>query len=263
MLPYVFRRLLWLPVILLAVSFVTFTLGFYGPGDPVRIRLGTQTGTPEQLERLRHRFGLDRPFLVQYGDYVWKAIQGDLGESLTKFPGQKVATIVGHKIWVSAQLGLASMLISVLVGVPLGHLAAYKQGTWADSTIMAIALFFTSVPVFVSAPFFLLFLVVEWGFLPASGWGGLFDKRIIMPALALGVPGIGVMARYMRASTMEVLGQDFIRTARSKGLTEYLVQSRHVLRNALIPVATVGNQHKWDRLGPEKIIIMKSCVGAP
>jgi peptide/nickel transport system permease protein len=239
MLTYVVRRLLWLPVILLAVSLVTFTLGFYGPGDPALIRLGGRAGSPEQVERIRHQLGLDRPFLVQYGDYVWSAMQGDMGESLTKFPGQKVSILIADKIWISVQLGLAAMLITVAVGIPLGHLAAVKQGTWLDTIIMSTALIFTSIPVFVSAPFLLLFLAVKLDLLPVSGWGGFFDQRIVMPALALGVPGIGVMARYMRTSTLEVLHQDFVRTARAKGLTELVVQSRHVMRNALIPVVTI------------------------
>ncbi|MBI2867178.1 MAG: ABC transporter permease [Chloroflexi bacterium] len=238
MLAYIARRLLWLPVVLFAVSFITFTLGFYGPGDPAQVRLGARA-TPEQVERLRRQLGLDRPFLVQYGDYVWHTMRGDLGESITKFPGQRVGTLVARRIWVSAQLGLAALILAVVLGIALGQLAAMHQGSWLDSAIISLSLFFGSVPVFVSAPFLLLFLVAKLGLLPASGWGGLFDQRIIIPALALGTPGIAAIARLTRASTLDVLGQDYVRTARAKGLPEGIVRRRYILRNALVPLVTV------------------------
>jgi len=237
MLAYVARRLLWLPFLLMAVSLITFALGFYGPGDPAQVILGTKY-TPEAGERLRHQLGLDRPFLVQYVRYLARAVRGDLGESLS-FRGQPVAELVGRKVWVSAQLGLTALLISVALGVPLGLLAAYKQGTWVDTAVVSFALLFYSLPVFITAPVLIYLFAVKLHLLPVSGWGGLFSPHIVMPALVLGLPGVAGLARLTRASALEVLGQDYVRTARSKGLPERTVQVRHVLRNALTPVVTV------------------------
>lgn len=237
MLVYIVRRLLWLPVLLAAVTFVTFVLGRYGPGDPVQVRLGTKY-TPEAAARLRREMGLDRPLLVQYVDYIRKAVRGDLGESYT-YPGRSVASLIGKKIWVSAQLGFAALVIGVSLGIPLGLLAAYRQGTWLDTALVSSALFFYSMPVFITAPFLILVFAVKLHLLPTSGWQGLFSPHIIMPALVMGLPGIAGIGRLTRASSLEVLGQEYVRTARAKGLPEHIVQSRHVLRNALIPIATV------------------------
>ena len=237
MLAYVTRRLLWLPFLLLIVTMITFTLGFYGPGDPAEVRLGAKA-TPEAVERLRLQMGLNRPFPVQYADYIWGAVRGDFGESYA-LAGRRVSEIIGRKIWISAQLGLAAMVIAVGLGIPLGMLAAYKQGTWMDTALVSLALFFYATPVFITAPFLILFLALKLQLLPTAGWGGFFSPQIIMPALVMGLPGIAGMARLTRASALEVLGQDYVRTARAKGLSEFTVQSRHVLKNAMIPVLTV------------------------
>ena len=237
MLVYVTRRLLWLPFLLLIVTMITFTLGFYGPGDPAEVRLGAKA-TPEAVERLRLQMGLNRPFLVQYADYIWGAVRGDFGESYA-LAGRRVSEIIGRKIWISAQLGLAAMAIAVGLGIPLGMLAAYKQGTWMDTALVSLALFFYATPVFITAPFLILFLALKLQLLPTAGWGGFFSLQIIMPALVMGLPGIAGMARLTRASALEVLGQDYVRTARAKGLSEFTVQGRHVLKNAMIPVLTV------------------------
>ena len=234
---YIAQRLLWLPVLLLAVSLITFVLGFYGPGDPAHVRLGARA-TPEALERLRGQMGLDRPFLVQYGSYVGDALRGDFGESYA-YSGRSVAELVGRKTFVSAQLGLTAMLLAVGLGVPVGLLAAYKHGTWADTALVSFALFFYATPVFISAPFLILVFALNLHILPTSGWDGLFSATIVMPALVMGIPGIAGIARLTRSSALEVLGQDYVRTARAKGLSEVRVQVRHVLRNALIPVVTI------------------------
>ena len=234
---YIVRRLVWTPFLLLAVSLITFGLGRFGPGDPVQILMG-QYNNPEAVERIRHQWGLDKPFFVQYGIYIKGAFRGDLGESF-KYRGRTVRELLTRKVWVSAQLGIAAGLIALTLGIPLGFFAALKQGTWIDTATVSLTLFFMSVPVFLTGPGLLIIFSLWLGILPSHGWGGFFDTRIIMPALVLGVPGIAGLTRLTRASTLEVLHQDYVRTARAKGLREVVVRYRHVLRNALIPIFTL------------------------
>ena len=234
---YIVRRLIWTPILLLAVTFITFTLTRFGPGDPVQILMGQYTN-PEAAERIRHQQGLDKPLLVQYGIYIKDVFQGDLGESY-KYRGRDVAELMPRRIWVSAQLGIAAMTISLGFGIPLGFYTALKQGTWVDTLTVSITLFFMSVPVFLTAPGLLIIFSLKLGILPTHGWGGFFDTQIILPAVVLGVPGIAGLTRLTRASTLEVIGQDYVRTARAKGLQEYVVRYRHILRNALIPIFTL------------------------
>ena len=234
---YILRRLAWTPILLLTVTLITFLLGPYGPGDPVELLQG-QYNNPEVVERIREQRGLDRNIFVQYVVYVKNAVTGDLGESF-KYRDRTVKELISKRIWVSAQLGIAASLVSILVGIPLGVYVALKQGTWIDITIVSITLFFMSLPVFITAPFLLIFFGLWLGILPIQGWGGFFDTRIIMPALVLGIPGIAILTRLTRASTLDVLSQDYVRTARAKGLGELVVRSRHILRNALIPIFTV------------------------
>lgn len=237
MLIYIARRLFWTPFLLIAVSLFVFVLGRYGPGDPIEVRLG-QHYTPEAAERLRTQFGLDDPVPVQYGRYVWNALKGDFGKSY-RYQGKTVSSLLGPKMWVSAQLFSGAMLITVVFGVPIGFLAALKQGTWLDPAIVAATLILYALPVFIIAPALIVVFALWLGLVPTSGWNGFFDERIILPALTIGLPGIAVFARLMRASTLDVLGQDFIRTARAKGLRDRVVNYRHIARNALIPVLTI------------------------
>ncbi|MCL5959839.1 MAG: ABC transporter permease [Chloroflexi bacterium] len=227
-----------MPVILLAVSFITFALGTYGPGDPVQVLLGQHTN-PEVVERIRHQRGLDSPFIEQYLSYVWNALQGDFGESY-KYRGEAVSDVIAQKVWVSSQLGFVAIVIAMGIGIPLGLLAAMKHGTWADTAVVGMTLIGVSVPSFVLGPILLWILVSRMHLLPAAGWNGIFDSRIIMPAIVLGLGPIAGITRQMRAAVLEVISQDFVRTARSKGLAESVVMVRHILRNALIPVFTLA-----------------------
>jgi ABC-type dipeptide/oligopeptide/nickel transport system permease component len=234
---YIVKRLLWLPVLLLAASLMTFTLGTYGPGDPVRVILGNRYD--EQIaERIRAQLGLDRPFFVQYGDYIWNFVQGDFGESY-RYRGQPVRELIINKMWVSAQLAISAMVISLGFGLPIGFFIAHRQGRWEDPTAVTIALVLMSVPVMVSVPALLWTFCLKLSWVPCSGWGGVFDPRIVVPAITMGVPGIAGLTRLMRASTLDTLGQDFIRTAHSKGLGQMVVNGRHVFRNSLIPIVTI------------------------
>jgi peptide/nickel transport system permease protein len=237
MLDYMARRLLWLPVLLVLVSLFVFVLGLYGPGDPVEVRLG-QNATPERVERLRDQLGLNDPFFTQYFRYVRNALQGDFGESF-RYPGRQVTDVIGPPMWVTFQLNLAAELITLAVGLPLGFYVASRQGTWKDPAIVVVTLALSAVPVFISAPVLVLVFALQFHWVPTSGWGGLFDPKIVLPAFAIGIGGISGIVRYMRASTLDVLGQDYIRTARAKGLSAQVVNTRHIGRNALLPIVTL------------------------
>ena len=212
---YIVRRLLFLPVMLMAVSLITFSLGHYGPGDPVRVMMGNKYNE-EAAERIRDELGLNRPFFVQYADYMYGFFQGDFGESL-RFIGQPVRDLIVPKMWVSAQLSIAAMIISLSIGLPLGFYIAHKQGRWQDPTAVTISIVLASIPIMVTVPALLWVGCLKTDLIPCSGWGGFFDPRIVVPAITMGIPGVAGLMRLMRASTLDVMGQDFIRTAHSKG----------------------------------------------
>ena len=234
---YIARRLLWLPVLLIATSIVTFTLLRFGPGDPAEIILGARYDE-QAAANIRAQLGLDRPFGVQYATYMWGVMRGDFGESY-RYRGRPVAELLFPKMWVSFQVNAAAMIVSLAIGLPLGFYIAHKQGSWQDPTVVAIALVLMSIPVMISIPFALWGLCLKLQFVPCSGWGGFWDLRMIVPALTLGIPGVAGLARFMRASTLDTLGQDYVRTARAKGLSQVVVDSRHVLKNAMIPIVTL------------------------
>ena len=234
---YILARLIWIPFLLISVAFITFILGRFGPGDPVEILMVTKYD-PVVAERIRIEMGLDKPILNQFGAYLNDVIRGDFGESL-RYRGRSVSELIAPKLLVSAKLSLVALLISVTIGLPLGFMVAHKQGTWIDPLIVSISLFFMSIPIMITIPALLWFGCLKTDLVPCSGWGGIFDKRIIIPSLTMGIPGIAFMIRIMRASTLDVLGQDYIRTAKAKGLSFYTVSNRHVLRNAMIPIVTI------------------------
>ena len=234
---FIARRLLWLPVLLFATSIVTFTLVRFGPGDPAEIILGARYDE-QAAQNIRRQLGLDRPFGVQYATYMWGVMRGDFGESY-RYRGRPVSELLFPKMWVSFQVNAAAMIVSLAIGLPLGFYIAHKQGSWQDPVAVTIALILMSIPVMISIPVALWGLCLKLQWVPCSGWGGFWDLRIIVPALTLGIPGVAGLARFMRASTLDVLGQDFIRTAKAKGLTQFAVDSRHVLKNAMIPIVTL------------------------
>lgn len=234
---YVTRRLLWLPFMLFFVSLVTFTLGRFGPGDPVEVMLGARY-EPEVADRMRESLGLNRPFFIQYADYLWGTLHGDFGESF-RYRGRSVGSLIAPKIWVSFQVNMVAMVVSVGIGIPMGFWIAHRQGTWLDPTAVTVFLIFMSAPIMVSIPLVLWGLCLKMSLVPCAGWGGLWDLRIIIPAITMGLPGVAILARLMRASTLDVMGQDFIRTARAKGLNEITISSRHIFRNAMIPMVTI------------------------
>jgi peptide/nickel transport system permease protein len=237
MLGYIIRRILWAPVLLFFAALFVFVMGEFAPGDPIEVALG-QSYTEERAERLRENRGLNQPVPVRFIKYIGNAVKLDFGESFSR-PDRSVWELLAPKLKVSGQLFLAGISISIIFGLPLGYYAASKQGQWIDPAIVGSTLFLMAIPVFFTGPLLILIFGVNLGWLPVGGWDGLFSTRIILPALVTGIPGIAGLVRMMRASTLEVLGQDYIRTARSKGLAESVVSRRHVARNALIPVLTI------------------------
>jgi peptide/nickel transport system permease protein len=237
MVTYVVRRLLWLPFLLLIIAFITFALGLYGPGDPVLVMLG-QHANPEAVDRVRHELGLDRPFLVQYADYIWKALHGDLGESL-KYRGQPVGRLMANRLAVTIQFNVVVMAVGVVVGIPLGILAALNRNNLIDYFIVLLTVAGMSLPVLAVAPIMRWYLAARFHILPSGGWDGIFSRRIIMPTLVLAIGPVAVFVRQTRANMLEVLAQDYVRTARAKGLREYAVIVAHALRNALLPLLTI------------------------
>ena len=233
---YILRRLMWLPVILFTVSFVTFVLGRYGPGDPVQVMMGSKYNE-EGAERIRERLGLNDNIFVQYGRYIRNVSRGDFGESI-KYRGRTVSELLAPKMWVSAQLNIAAMILSVGLGIPIGLFAALRQGSLWDTAAVMMTLSWQSVPVFLTAPGLLWVFAWKLDMLPTHGWDGFFSTSIILPAVAMGIPGVAILTRLTRASTLEVISLDYVRTARAKGLPELMVRRRHILRNAMIPVVT-------------------------
>ena len=223
-------------MILFTVSFVTFVLGRYGPGDPVQVLMG-QHSNPAVVERIREQRGLNDNIFVQYGRYVGNVARGDFGESF-KYRGRTVTELLWAKMWVSAQLNIAAMILSVGMGIPIGLFAALRQGSLWDTAAVMMTLSWQSVPVFLTAPGLLWVFAWKLDMLPTHGWDGFFSTSIILPAVAMGIPGVAIVTRLTRASTLEVIGLDYVRTARAKGLPETMVQRRHILRNAMIPVVT-------------------------
>ena len=263
---YIIRRLLWTPFVLLIVSFITFALGHFGPGDPVQVLMG-QKNDPVVVERIRKERGLDEPFLQQYVSYIIGTpkntledrpfvvrafnyilgerhpkrrgiVRGDFGESY-RYSGRRVNELLFNRVLVSAQLGTLAMAIGVGLGMVFGLIAAANQGRSIDPWTVTGALFLSSLPIFIVQPLLAFFLARQLHLLPSAGWEGLFHPKIIMPALILSLGPIGGITRLMRASTLEVINQDYVRTARAKGLSEGTVRLHHITRNSVLPVFTV------------------------
>ncbi len=237
MLVYILRRLLWTPVLLLLAAFFVFFMGTVAPGDPAELRLGNRA-TPERVDRLREQLGLNDPLPIRYMRFIGNALKGDLGESYV-FQGKTVTSLIGPRLLVSLQLNIAASIVALSVGLPLGFYAAKRQGTKTDPAILISMLILYAMPVFFTAPFLILFFAVKLHWVPASGWSGMFSTQVILPALTIGIPGAAIFVRHMRASTLEVIGQEYIRTARAKGMSNFVINYRHVARNAFLPILTL------------------------
>jgi ABC-type dipeptide/oligopeptide/nickel transport system permease component len=232
---YISQRLLQAIPVLIGISILSFLMLHLVPGDPVEVFAGDKPLTPERAAELRHQYGLDRPLVVQYVDYASHALRGDLGVGLRS--QQPVLQSILDVLPGTVQLTLAALTIAAILGVTLGIMAAVSHGSWFDTAIMALAMLGISTPVFYSSLLLILLFSFTLTLLPATGQGRL--EHLIMPAAALGLASAAVLARLVRSSMLEVLGQEYVTTARAKGLAPRLVVIRHALRNALIPAVTM------------------------
>jgi peptide/nickel transport system permease protein len=246
---YIVRRLFWYPILLFAVTTVTLALGLYGPGDPAQQYLGKHSD-PAAIARLREEWGIDQPFYVQLGRYIGDALQGDFHESLVIFPGQKVSSLILARMGTTVQINALALALGILIGIPLGLLAAVRHNRAIDQLVSFGVVAAFSVPSFAIAPILLWIFARELPLrttamfgvkigLPAGGWDGIFSTTAILPMVVLCPVYIAIFTRQTRVGMIEALEQDFIRTARAKGLRENLVLMRHAFRNALIPLVTI------------------------
>jgi peptide/nickel transport system permease protein len=230
----------WIPSAVV-ILLVVYALAFYGAGDPIKLIFlrapGDVVYNEERIEAIREAVGLDRPFLVQFVDYVWRLVRGDMGRSL--ITDRAVSDIMVAAAPVSFQLGVAATLLLAVVGIPLGTLAALHHNAWVDHAIVGTALFIRAVPPYVAGPLLIVFLVLGLKVTKVPyGWDGLLSTRAILPVLILALGPLAVVIRLTRAAVLEVLSEDYIRTARAKGIPERVVVFRHVLRPVLTPVVT-------------------------
>jgi len=244
MLTYAIRRILLAIPILLGVVLVVVLSMELIPGDPVALMLG-QFATPEAIASTRAELGLDRPLAVRYVEYVLDVVRGDLGMSIKD--RRPVATMIGETLPATAQLAGAAVLLSVLVGVPRGVVSAARPGGVTDNLVRVVSLAGLSMPVFWTGLVFIVFFSVTLGWFPVAGRGTL--RHLVLPSVTLALPSIAILARMTRASLLEVLQEDYVRTARSKGLSRRSLLYKHALRNALIPVVTALGLQLGQMLG--------------
>lgn len=230
----------WIPSVFIIIL-VVYALLFFGAGDPIKLMFMRMPGdiawNPDKIEAMRDQLGLNRPFLVQFGDYVRNLLQGNLGNSLIY--SRSVNDMIAVAAPVTIQLALAAMVIMAVLGIPLGVLAAVYKNSWVDNTITGMALTFWAVPTYVAGPLLVVLLVtgLKLGSVP-YGWDGLFSPKVAIPLAVLSFRPLAIIIRQSRSAVLEVLAEDYIRTARAKGLSNYLVMSRHMLRPVLVPIAT-------------------------
>ncbi|MCD8500776.1 MAG: ABC transporter permease [Bacillaceae bacterium] len=235
MFTYIVRRLIQTIPVLFGVTFAVFMMMHLIPGDPAQIMAG-ESANEVQVEQMRERLGLNDPYHVQYGRFMKNVLTGDLGNSIRS--GRPVVDdLFNARFWVTLELAIYSTILSVFLGLIAGIVSATKHYTWKDVSIMIVALFGLSMPNFWLGLLLMRWFAVEWSIFSVAGWGTW--KEAVLPTITLGTGGAAIIARMMRSSMLEVINQDYIRTARAKGVKEKLVIYKHALKNALIPVVTV------------------------
>jgi peptide/nickel transport system permease protein len=242
MVSYILRRLIQTVIVLIFVSMIAFSLLHITPGDPVLIMLGTEA-TQIQIDALRHDLGLDQPLPVQYMHWFTNMLQGNLGSSILY--RENVTKLIAARVPITFQLGLIALVLSTLLSIPAGILSAVRRGSWLDSAITVSANIGMAVPIFWLGILGIYLFALQLGWLPVQGYTSPFDdfwlntRQLIMPAICLAVVPLASLTRQTRSSMLEVIRQDYIRTARAKGLKEGAVITGHALKNAIVPVVTL------------------------
>lgn len=242
MLAYLIRRLIMLVPVLLIVGIVVFALVHITPGDPAAVMLGDRA-TPEQVAALRHQLGLDRPIIQQFFDWFGNVLRFNFGDSI--FLDMPVSQAIADRFQPTILLTLYALIIQIAIGIPVGVISAVRRGGWLDRLLMVFSILGAAIPTFFLGIVLILIFAVNRRWLPAGGYVPITEdpvahiKAMIMPAFALGFSSAGLLARLVRSTMLDVLRDDYIRTAYAKGVTERRVIIRHALRNALIPALTV------------------------
>ena len=252
---FILKRIVLIFPVLLGVSFAAFMMSHLVPGDPVAVMLGEQA-TREDYDNLRQQLGLNDPLWQQYLRYITNALQGDLGTSIRS--KQPVLTEILDRFPSTFTLAASACIVAAIVGITLGSLAAISRRGVTDASIMTFALVGISMPTFWSGILLILLFGLKLGWLPITGSGW---KALILPTITLAAPAAAVLARMTRSSVLEVMGQDFVRTARAKGLGDRILIVRHVLRNALVPIVTIVGIQFGALLGGA--IIVESVFSRP
>ena len=242
MFAYIVRRLLATIPVMGVVAIFVFSLLYIAPGDPAAVIAG-DLATSDDIARIHAQLGLDEPFLLRFGHWLWGVLHGDLGTSI--FTNLPVTQLIGQRPEPTIALTLTTLVVTIAFAVPLGVIAAWKVGTWIDRSVMAVAVLGFSLPSFVLAYVLILVFSVEFDLLPVQGYVSIRDgfipfiQHLILPSIALGLIYGALVARITRASMLDVLSQDYIRTAQAKGLANNDVLIGHALKNAAVPIATV------------------------
>lgn len=236
LLGYAVRRFLWTIPVLFAVSVLVFTMLRLAPTDPVDALVGRQYD-PEVAARIRAKYGYDEPLPIQYVKYIQNLAKGDLGIS-TQHQDFSANEIIWPRIWTSTKLNILALIIAFGLGIPVGLYAAMARGTFVDPLTIGSWLLIDAIPTFVMAPFLIWLFAIRLDLIGLT-WEGVLSPNAILPILILSLPGVAGIARFVRASVLQVIGEDYIRTARAKGLRESTVVLRHIARNAMLPVFTV------------------------
>lgn len=242
MLAYIVRRLIATVPVMGVVALFVFSLLYIAPGDPAAVIAG-DLATTDDIARIHAKLGLDEPFFLRFGHWLWGVLHGDLGISI--FTNLPVSQLIGQRLEPTLALTLLTLIVTLVFAIPLGVIAAWKVGTWIDRAVMILAVLGFSLPSFVLAYILILGFSIEFDLLPVQGYVSIRDgfvpfiEHLILPSIALGLIYGALIARITRASMLEVLSQDYIRTAQAKGLANDKVLIRHALRNAAVPIATV------------------------
>jgi peptide/nickel transport system permease protein len=239
---YALRRLAATIPVMGVVALFVFSLLYLSPGDPAAVIAG-DIATEEDIARIRSKLGLDQPYLVRFGTWLLSLAQGDLGTSI--FTGLPVTTLIGQRLEPTLALTLCTLVVAVSLAVPLGVIAAARAGGWIDRAVMAVSVIGFSVPVFVLAYGLVLLFAIRLEWLPVQGYVSIregflpFIRHMVLPSVALGLTYMALIARITRASMLDVLSQDYVRTAHAKGLAPGTVLTRHALKNAAVPIVTI------------------------